>query len=155
MASVTKGQKLSTATVEESIALRLVAVQRLKEQLNYKKSKPSQGYRTQTQRRESLWYQQCTIGTTVSVSSNAPCQSCSKIKDDTLLIGKEAFLLFLADVINCAAQAKGNTERIKIIVRAAGRYLGVANVTWEEITEELKGKKNMSQSQSCSVLSTS
>lgn len=82
--------------------------------------------------------------------SNPPCLSCRKINDDTLIIEKEAFLLFVADVINCSVQAKGNTERIRIIVKAAERYLGISNVGHEIIIEGLRARKDLQESQTCS-----
>lgn len=53
----------------------------------------------------------------------------SKKKEDSLVIGKMEFVSFMAEVVNCSAQTESRTERIKIIIRAAERYLNVAGVT--------------------------
>lgn len=62
----------------------------------------------------------------------------SKAKEDRLVIGKLEFVSFMAEVVNCSAQTESRTERIKIIIRAAERYLKVAGVTLERINDMLK-----------------
>lgn len=74
---------------------------------------------------------------------------CSKIKDDTLLMTKEDFVLFMVEVINCTAQTQKKTEKIQIIVKAAQKYLDFKNASWESIKEKLN-ETQTSQPQSCS-----
>jgi len=50
------------------------------------------------------------------------------------------FVSFMAEVINCSAQSESRTERIKIIIRAAERYLNVGGVTLENVNDMLKTK---------------
>ncbi|XP_016401002.1 uncharacterized protein LOC107733749 [Sinocyclocheilus rhinocerous] len=61
-----------------------------------------------------------------------------KTKEDSLVIGKMEFVSFMAEVVNCSAQTESRTERIKIKIRAAERYLNVAGVTLEKINDMLK-----------------
>lgn len=51
----------------------------------------------------------------------------------------DKLVLFMAHVINCADQVKQKTEKIKIIVRAAEKYLGVKDVSWEQVNRKLEG----------------
>lgn len=51
---------------------------------------------------------------------------------------KVAFVAFIAEVVNCSAQTESRTERIKIIIRAAEKYLDLGNVTVDMINERLK-----------------
>lgn len=48
------------------------------------------------------------------------CQECDKLKEETLLVKKNDFILFMAEINNCSAQTKSRNERIKIIVKSAG-----------------------------------
>ena len=47
-------------------------------------------------------------------------------------------VLFMAYVINCVEQVKQKTEKIKIIVRAAEKYLGVKDVSWVQVNRKLE-----------------
>lgn len=51
---------------------------------------------------------------------------------------KVSFVTFIAEVVNCSAQTESRTERIKIIIRAAGKYLELEDVTVEIINDRLK-----------------
>lgn len=42
---------------------------------------------------------------------SSACQGCSKIKEDTLLMRKDDFVLFMVEVINCTAQAERKMEK--------------------------------------------
>lgn len=61
-----------------------------------------------------------------------------RVKDNTMLIDKMSFIAFMAEVVNCSAQTESRTERIRIILRAAGKYLDVEGVTVEQVNEKLK-----------------
>lgn len=46
-------------------------------------------------------------------------------KNDSLEIDKVSFVAFIVEVVNCSAQTESRTERIKIIVREAEKYLEI------------------------------
>lgn len=50
----------------------------------------------------------------------------------------DKLIVFLAYVINCADQTKNRTDRIKIIVKGAERYLGMERITWEQVNKKLE-----------------
>lgn len=54
----------------------------------------------------------------------------------------EKLMLFIAYVINCTDQVKHRTEKIKIIVKGAEKFLGMKNGSWEQVNKrlELDGK---------------
>lgn len=47
-------------------------------------------------------------------------------------------ILFIAYVINCTAQVKHKTEKIKIIVKGAEKVLTVKDLSWEQINKKLE-----------------
>lgn len=47
------------------------------------------------------------------------------------------FVAFLAEVINCSAQTQSRTERIKIIIKAAQKYLNLGELPVDAINETL------------------
>lgn len=59
------------------------------------------------------------------------CKACNKVKEDTLIVGRNEFVLFMVEVINCLAQTDKKTERVKIIVKAAEQFLGIRGLIWE------------------------
>ena len=86
----------------------------------------------------------------VAVESNhRPCGGIAKAKadisDDMLMVGKNEFVLFMVEVINCSAQASRKTEKIKIIVRAAEKYLGLEGISWEAVEDMLAREASNSQ----------
>ncbi|XP_049328199.1 uncharacterized protein LOC125787671 [Astyanax mexicanus] len=68
------------------------------------------------------------------------------ITRDTLVVDKIKFVMFMADVVNCTAQTNSRTERIKIIVRSAEKFLDIKSLTWEVISSSLAGRVQPSQS---------
>ncbi|CAJ1066432.1 uncharacterized protein LOC113119923 [Xyrichtys novacula] len=80
-------------------------------------------------------------------------EGCKRIKEDTMVVGKRDFILFMVEVVNCTAQTDKKTEKIKIIVRAAEKYLGLEAVGWEEVEDLLKrgGSSSQNPSQQSSV----
>lgn len=76
------------------------------------------------------------------------CEGCRRVKEDTLIVGKREFILFMVDVVNCTAQTDKKMEKIKIIVRAAEKYLGMDAIGWEEVEDILKGGSPSSQTPS-------
>lgn len=63
----------------------------------------------------------------------------SNVSKESLIIDKVKFVTFMAEVVNCSAQTKSRTERIKIIIRAAEKYLDVREITVEKIQDTLVG----------------
>ena len=61
------------------------------------------------------------------------------------------FVAFLAEVIYCSAQTQSRTERIKMIMKAAQRYIGMGEVTLDEIDDVLTAVVQDTQS-SCGGL---
>lgn len=61
----------------------------------------------------------------------------SKKSDDTMIVSKKSFVLFIAEDINCSAQTERRTEKIQIIVRAAERFLDIKGLTWEMVRDGL------------------
>jgi hypothetical protein len=61
-------------------------------------------------------------------------------KEDDIKIteDKMAFLTFIVEVVNCSAQTESRTERTRIILRAAEKYLNIVGITVEQINEKLK-----------------
>lgn len=74
-------------------------------------------------------------------SSNRSCGGCTKIKEDALIVSKNEFVLFMVEVINCSAQRRSKTEKIKIIVKAAEKYLNIKGLSWEIVKEVLHCNK--------------
>lgn len=82
------------------------------------------------------------------------CTTCKKIQDDSLIVKKLDFVLFMTDVINGTAQYRSRTDRIKIIVKSAKKFLDIEGLEWETVVEALNeptagNDVNTSQSQSC------
>lgn len=75
------------------------------------------------------------------------CKKCDKIKEETLIVDKNEFVLFMAEVINCSAQTTSRTERIKIIVKAAEKYMGIKGIPWESVRNTLNEEVQQQQSQ--------
>ncbi len=73
------------------------------------------------------------------------CQKCDKLKEETLIVSKNDFVLFMAEIINCSAQTKSRNERIKIIVKSAEKYLDVKGLLWETIRDILNEETQSSQ----------
>lgn len=49
----------------------------------------------------------------------------------------DKLVLFLAYVINCSEQARTKTEKIKIIVKAAAKFLNMKDLSWEKMHADL------------------
>jgi len=60
-----------------------------------------------------------------------------KTREDNLVVSKHDFVIFMVEIINCSAQTKSRTERIKIIVKAAEKYLGLKGMVWETVRDNL------------------
>lgn len=67
------------------------------------------------------------------------------INEKLVVVDKIAFVSFLAEVVNCSVQPESRTERIKIIITAAEKYLDVEGVTVEQINDKLKMQMASSQ----------
>ena len=53
-------------------------------------------------------------------------------------LDRKGFLAFIAMVINCAVELKGKSERIKMILEAARRFLRVDDVSGEDLDNVLR-----------------
>lgn len=62
--------------------------------------------------------------------------------DESNKLSMDNLIVFLAYVINCADQAKHKTDKIKIIVKGAEKYLGV-NISWEQVNKRLEDEKRV------------
>lgn len=58
---------------------------------------------------------------------------------------KKRMVTFIAGVINATAGVKSKTERIQIIVKAAIHHLGLREIKWEEVREELSAQASQEQ----------
>lgn len=63
---------------------------------------------------------------------------------DVVELNAEKLVLFIAYVINCSEQAKTKTEKIKIIMKAANKFLNMKEVSFEKIQAGL-GQNEMSE----------
>ena len=50
----------------------------------------------------------------------------------------DKLILFVAYVINCADHVKHKTEKIKIIVEGAEKFLDMKDLSWEQINRRLE-----------------
>ena len=53
--------------------------------------------------------------------------------EQNICMDKRKFLAFIAMVINCAFQMQGRSERIKMVLDAANRFLDIDNISGEDI----------------------
>lgn len=51
---------------------------------------------------------------------------------------KKSFLAFIAMVVNCAVEVEGKSERIKMVLDAAKRFLKIDNITGEDLDSTLR-----------------
>ena len=75
------------------------------------------------------------------------CEACDKVKEETMIVNKNDFVMFMAEVINLAIQARSRTERIKIVVQTAVKYLDVKGLQWETVQTTLEDRKENDDSQ--------
>ena len=61
-----------------------------------------------------------------------------KVLENKICMEKTSFLAFIAMVINCAVELKRKSERIKMVLEAAKRFLDVEDVTAEELDSVLR-----------------
>lgn len=68
----------------------------------------------------------------MTASNRVRCNNVN-LDNDGLVINKGEFVLFMAEIINCSAQTQSRTARIKIIVKATEKYLGIKGLLWETV----------------------
>ena len=56
----------------------------------------------------------------------------------SIWMDKRKFLAFIAMVINCAIEIKGKSERIKMVLNAARKFLGIEDITGEDLDSTLR-----------------
>ncbi len=61
-----------------------------------------------------------------------------KTKEKFGIKNNVAFVTFMAEVVNCSAQTESWTERIRIIIKAAEKYLEIEGISVDMINEKLK-----------------
>ena len=57
---------------------------------------------------------------------------------NNICMEKTRFLAFIAMIINCAVEIQRKSERIKMVLAAARRFLNVTDVTGEELDSLLR-----------------
>ena len=62
-----------------------------------------------------------------------------KRDERNLCMDKRQFLAFIAMVINCAIEMQGKSERIKMVLEAARRFLNIEDITGEDLDNTLRG----------------
>ena len=60
-----------------------------------------------------------------------------RVSENSFCVDKKAFLAFMAMVLNCALEIESKSERIKMVVDAARRFLDIDDVSGEDLTETL------------------
>lgn len=87
----------------------------------------------------------------ISKATETPNKGTERYKTNVdasmLMISKVSFIAFIAEVINCTAQTNKRTEKLKIIISAAARQLGITEVTVEKIQYLLGQAENNASSQ--------
>lgn len=63
------------------------------------------------------------------------------------MVGKGSFIAFIAEVISCTAQTNKRTDKLKIIISAAARQLGLTEVSVEILQTLLGQSENNASSQ--------
>ncbi len=66
-----------------------------------------------------------------------------KTKEKFGIKNNVAFVTFMAEVVNCSAQTESRTERIRIIIKAAEKYLEIKGISVDMINEKLKMQTNI------------
>ena len=56
-----------------------------------------------------------------------------QVGGDMVYIDKKKLVTFIAGAINSTAKVESKTERIQLIVKAAGRHLRMKGLTWKEV----------------------
>ena len=59
--------------------------------------------------------------------------------EQNFVMDKKQFLAFIAMVINCAVEMQGKSERIKMVLEAARRFLNIGDITGEDLDNTLRG----------------
>lgn len=66
-------------------------------------------------------------------------QEIGQTEESGTTLTADRLVLFVAYVINCTDQVRNKTEKIKIIVKGAEKFLGINNISWENINKRLEG----------------
>ena len=68
-----------------------------------------------------------------------------KRNEDVISMDKRKFLAFIAMVINCAVEMQGKSERIKMVLEAARRFLNIEDISGEDIDCTLREGSALAQ----------
>lgn len=74
-------------------------------------------------------------------------QTRKEVKSKYIAVDNVKFIAFIAEVINCSAQTTSKTEKIKIIIKAAQKYIGVGEITIDSINDLLLAEVGREESQ--------
>ena len=67
-----------------------------------------------------------------------PEEKRKETSEPSICYDKKRFLAFIAMVINCAVEIPQKSERIKMVLEAARRFLGVEDITGEDLDDTLR-----------------
>lgn len=73
------------------------------------------------------------------------------VQNDQIGISVDKLILFLTYVINCSDQAKTQTEKIKVIVKAAVKFLNMNDLSWEKIHADVSHSEDTPEGRSQSM----
>lgn len=68
-----------------------------------------------------------------TTQSKDTCSHKCLVDGNMLVVNKINSVAFIAEVINCSAQTAKRTEKLKIIISAASRHLGITEISVEQI----------------------
>lgn len=83
------------------------------------------------------------------VKPSERCTKCEAIKEETLIVSKNDFVLFMAYVVNCTAQTEKRTKKIQYIIKGASKFLNIHDMQWEAVRDALNLTDGSTQSQAC------
>lgn len=61
----------------------------------------------------------------------------TEVRRQEEMINPEKLILFIAYVVNCAEDLKSKTDKLKMIVKAASKFLNIGTLSWNKVQEAL------------------
>ena len=86
---------------------------------------------------------------TPRIKASEQCTKCEVIKEETLMVSKNDFVLFMAYVVNCTSQTDKRTKKIQYILKGASKFLNIHDMQWEAVRDALNLTDGIPQSQAC------
>lgn len=65
--------------------------------------------------------------------------------EERMMLDLKKLVTFITGVINATMEIKSKTERIQIIVKAAAHHLGLSDLSWEEVRNDLSSQASHEQ----------